>query len=222
MTIYEAWERNDSANKKVWSYPSESEKIGLLSQVNTLAGDQCFEAANPAVAARIDSQIDLRGVVSDYTVAVDFEAVDFGGLSSQKQELAGQGPAQTVTNMAICSLAYIANPSGRIEVSQEVAGSKHVIIAAVGDVLSGRHVAAGRVAIDYTTNKTQLSAFLDGVLIGGGSFAGLPTGIASSAAINYAINDNRGGNYTNLFGAFYAAALFNSALTDDNIAYYSR
>jgi len=218
MTIYEAWERNDSANKKVWSYPSESEKLGLLSQVNTLAGDQCFEAANPAVAARIDSQIDLRGVVSDYTVAVDFEAVEFTA-TKQAQNLAGQG-ASVAGQLAICSLGYYRlEDSYLMQLSHEISGTRTLYAPYIAQ-LSGRNIAVGRIRTGSST--TELSLYLNGELLGSKTVTGMPTGAAYPTYTSYAINDSRNGLYTNFSGKIYAAALFNQALSAEQIASLSK
>lgn len=200
---------------KIWAYPSESERLRLITtNGNVLAGDRYFEAANPAVEARIDSQIDLRGVVSDYTVAVDFEAVEFIS-NGTCQNLAGQGPS-VAGQTPICALGYTRNSVGDyfLQLTHEIAGNRQPLQVSVSP-LTGRHVAAGRIALG--ASSTTLSILLDGVQIGSRTYPGLPTGIAYSTYTTYAINDNRNGIYTIFFGKIYAAALFNRSIPDSQI-----
>ena len=47
---------------------SESARLGLISLINIVAGDQYFEAANPATFSHIDTNINLIGSTSNYTL----------------------------------------------------------------------------------------------------------------------------------------------------------
>ena len=203
-----------------WSYPSISERLRLITNTNVQEVNGHWEAANPALPARIDTVLDLRGKVSDYTVIVDFEAADFGGLANQKQELSGQGPAVSSANYnPICSLAYVGNPAGVLWLSQEIGGVRNTLTRVI-PILSGRHIAAATVEVNQAANNTTLSVYLDGDIIGvAGTYSGIPTGISSWT--NYAINENRTGAFTNHFGKVSAAALFDKALTAEQIAYLS-
>lgn len=198
--------------------PGYPERLGLSTLTNVTNAGTHWGAANPAIAARIDALLDLRGRVSSYTVIVDFEAVDFGGLSSQKQELAGQGPALASGGyLPICALTYGGNSGGFLQIAQEIAGARVAMLRNIS-ILTGRHVAVGMVIVNQAANQTTLAIYLDGVLVGTqGVYAGIPTGAATQP--NFAVNDNRSGLFTNRFGKFYAAALFDNALTAGQIAY---
>lgn len=201
------------------SYPPEAEWLRLITtNGNVLVGDRYFEAADKSVEARIDSRIDLRGKVSDYTAGVEFEALKFPDIY-HKQELAGQGPA--LGQPAIASLCYArtAGNGDALVLSQEVAGAR-VQLVAPNQNLSGRHIAFGVVKVGVSS--TWLSIYRDGERVISATVAGTPTGTAYSTYTNYAINSNLNGTYTNHFGKIYAAVLFNRALSAPEIAYLSK
>ena len=64
-------------NQVVWSYPSEAERVRLITKTNIRTDRGAFEAADETQPARVDTALDLRGKVSSYTVVVDFEAAEF-------------------------------------------------------------------------------------------------------------------------------------------------
>ena len=82
-------------NQVVWSYPSEAERVRLITKTNVRTDRGAFEAADETRPARVDTALDLRGKVSSYTVVVDFEAAEFPETTTMEchQELAGQGGA---------------------------------------------------------------------------------------------------------------------------------
>ena len=218
--IFETYWKSLTSGRTVWRYPSDAERVRLITKKNVRTDRGAFEAADETRPARVDTALDLRGRVSSYTVIVDFEAASFGGLSSQKQELAGQGPAVSSGNYnPICSLAYVGNPGGILQLSQEINGLRVLMTRNIA-ILSGRHIAAATVEVNQGANSTTLSVYLDGVrVLTPGVYAGIPIGISSWP--NFAVNDNRSGSFTNQFGKIYAAALFNNALTAEQIAYLS-
>lgn len=205
---------DETGNRVVWSYPSESERLRLITTTNVLNTGTHWEAANPAVAARIDSQIDLRGVVSDYTVAVDFEAALLVG--GQAQQLAGQG-ASIAGQVAICSLGYFVSGGGvpQLQLAHELVGDRYTFAVALPTTLIGRHIACARIAVG--ASSTTFSLFLDSELLGIISPSIKPTGVAYATYTNYAIGDSRNSTWPSIFGDVYAAALFNRALSDSQI-----
>ena len=108
---------------------------------------------------------------------------------------------------------------GVLQISQEIAGAR-VVMGRNIPILSGRHVVSATVEVNQGANSTTLSIYLDGVrVLTPGVYGGIPTGISSGQ--NFAIGDNRLGTYPNQLGKIYAAALFNKALTAEQIAYLS-
>lgn len=203
----------------VWpTGPSYPEQLGLVTLTNVTNTGAHWEAANPALAARIDTAVDLRDAVSDYTVIVDFEAATLS-YHGDKQELAGQGAAYS-TAAAICAMAYLySNSVHYLIISHEVAGLRAFRLIALPGALTGRHRVAGVVTVGSTS--TVLAIYLDGALLSSQTVAGVPTGIAGAANVCFAINDNRANYGRNFFGKFYAAALFNRTLPTGQIAYLS-
>lgn len=219
--IFETYWKNLTTGRTVWSYPSEAERVRLITKTNVRTDRGAFEAADETQPARVDTALDLRGKVSSYTVVVDFDAANFGGLNSQKQELAGQGPSISSGNYnPICSLAYGGFPGGVLQLSQEINGLRVPMTRNI-PILSGRHVAAATVEVNPAANNTTLSVYLDGVrVLTPGVYAGIPTGI--STWTNFAINDNRSGAMTNQFGKIHSCLLFDRALSAEEIALYSK
>lgn len=199
-------------NQVVWSYPSDAERVRLITKTNVRTDRGAFEAADETKTARVDTALDLRGKVSSYTVVVDFEAIAPDGTQS-KMELAGQGAAVT-GYPSICALAQ-SGLSGNIQLSQEINGIRKIVYKAPINQL-GRHVAAG--VVDVGESTTRLAVYYDGDLLAEDTFDGIPAGTCDSRAINYALFDNRNGLNTMRYGKIYSALLFDRVLSAAEIA----
>ena len=201
-----------TTGRTVWSYPSEAERVRLITKTNVRTDRGAFEAADETATARVDTALDLRGKVSSYTVVVDFEAIAPDGTQS-KLELAGQGAS--VTGLpSICALAQ-SGSTGNIQLSQEINGSRQIVYKAPNKQL-GRHVAVG--VVDVGNSSTRLAVYYDGGLLAEDTFDGLPAGTCDPRAVNWAIFDNRNGGNTMRYGKIYSALLFDRALTAAEIA----
>ena len=212
--IFAASIRNDTTGAVVWSYPSEAERVRLITKTNVRADRGAFETANETQSARVDTALDLRGKVSSYTAVVDFEAIAPDGTQS-KQELAGQGAAvATDQHPSICALAQ-SGRNGNIQLSQEINGIRRIVYKAPVNQL-GRHVAVG--VVDVGESTTRLAVYYDGGLLVEDIFDGIPAGTCDSKAINYALFDNRNGAHTMRYGKIYSALLFDRALSAAEIA----
>ena len=199
-------------NQVVWSYPSEAERVRLITKTNVRTDRGAFEAADETQPARVDTALDLRGKVSSYTVVVDFEAIAPDGTQS-KMELAGQGAS--VTNYpSICALAQ-SGATGNIQLSQEINGIRKIVYKAPDNQL-GRHVAVG--VVDVGNSSTRLAVYYDGDLLAEDTINGLPTGTCDPRAVNWAIFDNRNGFNNMRYGKIYSALLFDRALSAAEIA----
>lgn len=199
-------------NQVVWSYPSEAERVRLITKTNVRTDRGAFEAANKTQPARVDTALDLRGKVSSYTVVVDFEAIAPDGTPS-KMELAGQGSSVT-DSPSICALAQ-SGATGNIQLSQEINGIRKIIYKAPDNQL-GRHVAVG--VVDVGNSSTRLAVYYDGDLLAEDTINGLPTGTCDPRAVNWAIFDNRNGFNNMRYGKIYSALLFDRALSAAEIA----
>ena len=211
-------------NQVVWSYPSEAERVRLITKTNVRTDRGAFEAADETQPARVDTALDLRGKVSSYTVVVDFEAAEFPETTTMEchQELAGQGGALIGSGTPpICSIGYYLASSGsaRLQLSQEVAGGRHVVNATLTGRLSGRHICCGVVEVDPAAPLTASTLYLDGVRIGNASIYAVPTGNAAVNARCFSIAGHSfTGGWASYTGKVYSCLLFDRALSAAEIA----
>lgn len=211
-------------NQVVWSYPSEAERVRLITKTNVRTDRGAFEAADETQPARVDTALDLRGKVSSYTVVVDFEAAEFPETITMEchQELAGQGGALIGSSYPpICSIGYYLASSGsaRLQLSQEVAGGRHVVNATLTGRLSGRHICCGVVEVDPASPLTASTLYLDGVRIGNASIYAVPTGNAAVNATCFSIAGHSfTGGWASYTGKVYSGLLFDRALSAAEIA----
>lgn len=211
-------------NQVVWSYPSEAERVRLITKTNVRTDRGAFEAADETQPARVDTALDLRGKVSSYTVVVDFEAAEFPETTTMEchQELAGQGGALIGSGtLPICSIGYYLTSSGsaRLQLSQEVAGGRHVVNATLTGRLSGRHICCGVVEVDPASPLTASTLYLDGVRIGNASIYAVPTGNAAVNARCFSIAGHSfTGGWPPYTGKVYSGLLFDRALSAAEIA----
>ena len=211
-------------NQVVWSYPSEAERVRLITKTNVRTDRGAFEAADETQPARVDTALDLRGKVSSYTVVVDFEAAEFPETTTVEchQELAGQGGALIGSSYPpICSIGYYLASSGsaRLQLSQEVAGGRHVVNATLTGRLSGRHICCGVVEVDPASPLTASTLYLDGVRIGNASIYAVPTGNAAVNATCFSIAGHSfTGGWPPYTGKVYSGLLFDRALSAAEIA----
>ena len=211
-------------NQVVWSYPSEAERVRLIRKTNVRTDRGAFEAADETQPARVDTALDLRGKVSSYTVVVDFEAAEFPETTTMEchQELAGQGGALIGSGTPpICSIGYYLASSGsaRLQLSQEVAGGRHVVNATLTGRLSGRHICCGVVEVDPAAPLTASTLYLDGVRIGNASIYAVPTGNAAVNATCFSIAGHSfTGGWASYTGKVYSGLLFDRALSAAEIA----
>lgn len=213
-----------SCGKAVWSYPSDAERVRLITKTNVRTDRGAFEAADETQPARVDTALDLRGKVSSYTVVVDFEAAEFPETTTMEchQELAGQGGALIGSGTPpICSIGYYLASSGsaRLQLSQEVAGGRHVVNATLTGRLSGRHICCGVVEVDPASPLTASTLYLDGVRIGNASIYAVPTGNAAVNATCFSIAGHSfTGGWASYTGKVYSGLLFDRALSAAEIA----
>ena len=213
-----------SCGKAVWRYPSEAERVRLITKTNVRTDRGAFEAADETQPARVDTALDLRGKVSSYTVVVDFEAAEFPETTTMEchQELAGQGGALIGSSYPpICSIGYYLTSSGsaRLQLSQEVAGGRHVVNATLTGRLSGRHICCGVVEVDPASPLTASTLYLDGVRIGNASIYAVPTGNAAVNATCFSIAGHSfTGGWASYTGKVYSGLLFDRALSAAEIA----
>lgn len=224
--IPEAFIRNDTTGIVVWNYPSDAERVRLITKTNVRTDRGVFEAVDETQPARIDTALDLRGKVSSYTLFVEFDAAALENESDNycKQELAGQGaskgsiPSPLAVNynkqLNVDTLEY------RLEVSVDIAGARHLSKAILPGHLAGRNSVVA--VVELMDDKTRLSIYHCGVLLKSEIVDGIPKMDGYACPDSFALMDNRNGLWINYYGKIHSCLLFNRALSAEEITLYSK
>lgn len=201
-----------TTGKTVWSYPSEAERVRLLTKTNVRTDRGVFEAADETKTARIDTALDLRGKISDYTVFVEFEAANMDEDVSA-QQLCGQGSA---TNMSLTEIAacmyYYQNSKYYIRHAWEL-GGKSVLFYTEVEKLTGRHQLASILQINETGAGSRAMMYLDGKLIHTADNDNSPSGVGSAEHFTIIEPANTTQTYSRKYGKIYSCLVFDRALT---------
>ena len=209
-------------NQVVWSYPSDAERVRLITKTNVRTDRGAFEAADETRPARVDTALDLRGKISDYTLFVEFDAAALENESVDycKQELAGQGaskgsiPSPLAVNynkqLNVDTFEY------RLEVSVDIAGARHLSEAILPGHLAGRNSVVA--VVEPMDDKTRLSIYHCGVLLKSEIVDGIPKMDGYACPDSFALMDNRNGLWSNYYGKIHSCLLFDRALSAAEIA----
>lgn len=220
--IFETYWKSLTSGRTVWSYPSEAERVRLITKTNVRTNRGAFEAADETQPARIDTALDLRGKVSSYTLFVEFDAAALENESDNycKQELAGQGaskgsiPSPLAVNynkqLNVDTLEY------RLEVSVDIAGARHLSEAILPGHLAGRNSVVA--VVELMDDKTRLSIYHCGVLLKSEIVDGIPKMDGYACPDSFALMDNRNGLWSNYYGKIHSCLLFDRALSAAEIA----
>lgn len=224
--IFETYWKSLTTGRTVWSYPSEAERVRMITKTNIRTDRGCFEAADETQPARVDTALDLRGKISDYTLFVEFDAAALENESVNycKQELAGQGaskgsiPSPLAVNynkqLNVDTLKY------RLEVSVDIAGARHLSEAILPGHLAGRNSVVA--VVELMDDKTRLSIYHCGVLLKSEIVDGIPKMDGYACPDSFALMDNRNGLWSNYYGKIHSCLLFDRALSAEEIALYSK
>ena len=220
--IFETYWKSLTSGRTVWSYPSETERVRLITKTNVRTDRGAFEAADKTAIARVDTALDLRGKISDYTLFVEFDAAALENESVDycKQELAGQGaskgsiPSPLAVNynkqLNVDTLEY------RLEVSVDIAGARHLSEAILPGHLAGRNSVVA--VVELMDDKTRLSIYHCGVLLKSEIVDGIPKMDGYACPDSFALMDNRNGLWSNYYGKIHSCLLFDRALSAAEIA----
>ena len=220
--IFETYWKSLTSGRTVWSYPSEAERVRLITKTNVRTNRGAFEAADETQPARVDTALDLRGKISDYTLFVEFDAAALENESVDycKQELAGQGaskgsiPSPLAVNynkqLNVDTLEY------RLEVSVDIAGARHLSEAILPGHLAGRNSVVA--VVELMDDKTRLSIYHCGVLLKSEIVDGIPKMDGYACPDSFALMDNRNGLWSNYYGKIHSCLLFDRALSAAEIA----
>lgn len=220
--IFETYWKSLTSGRTVWRYPSEAERVRLITKTNVRTDRGAFEAADETQPARVDTALDLRGKVSSYTLFVEFDAAALENESDNycKQELAGQGaskgsiPSPLAVNynkqLNVDTLEY------RLEVSVDIAGARHLSEAILPGHLAGRNSVVA--VVELMDDKTRLSIYHCGVLLKSEIVDGIPKMDGYACPDSFALMDNRNGLWSNYYGKIHSCLLFDRALSAAEIA----
>ncbi|AVM44497.1 hypothetical protein C5Q97_07105 [Victivallales bacterium CCUG 44730] len=220
--VFETYWKSLTTGRIVWRYPSEAERVRLITKTNVRTDRGAFEAADETATARVDTALDLRGKVSSYTLYVEFDAAALENESVDycKQELAGQGaskgsiPSPLAVNynkqLNVDTLEY------RLEVSVDIAGARHLSEAILPGHLAGRNSVVA--VVELMDDKTRLSIYHCGVLLKSEIVNGIPKMDGYTCPDSFALMDNRNGLWSNYYGKIHSCLLFDRALSTAEIA----
>ena len=220
--IFETYWKSLTTGRTVWSYPSDAERVRLITKTNVRTDRGAFEAADETRPARVDTALDLRGKISDYTLFVEFDAAALENESVNycKQELAGQGaskgsiPSPLAVNynkqLNVDTFEY------RLEVSVDIAGARHLSEAILPGHLAGRNSVVA--VVELMDDKTRLSIYHCGVLLKSEIVDGIPKMDGYACPDSFALMDNRNGLWSNYYGKIHSCLLFDRALSAAEIA----
>lgn len=176
--IFETYWKSLTTGRTVWRYPSDAERVRLITKTNIRTDRGYFEQADTTVNSYVNTALDLRGKISDYTLFVEFDAAALENESVNycKQELAGQGaskgsiPSPLAVNynkqLNVDTLEY------RLEVSVDIAGARHLSEAILPGHLAGRNSVVA--VVELMDDKTRLSIYHCGVLLKSEIVDGIP------------------------------------------------
>ena len=209
-------------NQVVWSYPSDAERVRLITKTNIRTDRGYFEQADTTVNSYVNTALDLRGRVSSYTVFIDFYPAVFPESNNAEchQELAGQGGALIGSDFPpICSVGYYktVDQTYRLQFAQQSGSLRRTVNVTLAAALSGRCRIVG--VVDVQSSSTTLTLYLDGEQIGTSTYSGIPDGTAASIARCFSVAGVKEyGGWINYTGKVYSCLLFDRALSAAEIA----
>jgi hypothetical protein len=208
---------NLTTGRTVWRYPSDAERVRLITKTNVRTDRGAFEAADETRPARVDTALDLRGKVSSYTVVVDFEAAEMD-TDVSAQQLCGQGSATNMTAVDIAACMYYRQSSRYYLRHVWELGGKSVLFYAEVEKLIGRHQLTAVLQINETSGRSAAMLYLDGKLIHTANNNDVPTGAGSAESFSLMEPANTSQTYSRKCGKVYSGLLFDRALSTAEIA----
>lgn len=159
-------------NQVVWSYPSEAERVRLITKTNVRTDRGAFAAADPKVVSSVNTQLDLRGVPVHHTLIASgyfpFPSNN-GGLHYfplLTQGAALDGTGDRVTAGLLVSVDY-RNQQTLYNIKVDWADSSYKLHSVAAVVDSGffnkRHLIAATMRADRKTSKWTTELYVDGV-----------------------------------------------------------
>lgn len=231
-TILYAELKDDAANEIVWSYPSEAERVRLITKTNVRTDRGGFETADASVISRIATQLDLRGAYAEKTFIADcwFPATTNNGtlnyfpVITQGDGLSGSG-SSLVVNLSVQADYRASAVSRRLQLTwADASGSIHTTNVVVTDAFFGkRHRIVGVIRPGASSAQYTNELYIDGELVGrgSGSVSSFVFGKAAAASIapgNLHLIERDYTGFLSQSSLLYGALIFDRALSAAEIA----
>lgn len=223
---------NDATGKEVWSYPSEAERVRLITKTNVRTDRGGFETADASVMSRIATQLDLRGAYAEKTFIADcwFPATTNNGtlnyfpVITQGDGLSGSG-SSLVVNLSVQADYRASAVSRRLQLTwADASGSVHTTNVVVTDAFFGkRHQIVGVIRPGASSAQYINELYIDGEFggSGSGSVSSFVFGKAAAASIapgNLHLIERDYTGFLSQSSLLYGALIFDRALSAAEIA----
>lgn len=224
--------KNLTTGRTVWSYPSEAERVRLITKTNVRTDHGSFETADVSVISRVATQLDLRGAYAEKTFIADcwFPATSNNGalnyfpVITQGDGLSGSG-SSLVVNFSVQADYRASVASKRLQLTwADASGSIHTTNVVVTDAFFGkRHQIVGVIRPGASSTQYANELYIDGELVGrgSGSVSSFVFGNATAASIAQGSLHVIGRDYTGFLSQsslLYRALIFDRALSAAEIA----
>ena len=231
-TILYAELKDDAANEIVWRYPSEAERVRLITKTNVRTDRGGFETVDASVISRIATQLDLRGAYAEKTFIADcwFPATTNNGtlhyfpVITQGDGLSGSG-SSLVVNLSVQADYRASAVSRRLQLTwADASGSIHTTNVGVTDAFFGkRHRIVGVIRPGASSAQYTNELYIDGELVGrgSGSVSSFVFGKAAAASIapgNLHLIERDYTGFLSQSSLLYGALIFDRALSAAEIA----
>ena len=176
--IFETYWKSLTTGRTVWRYPSDAERVRLITKTNVRTDRGGFETADVAVISRVATQLDLRGAYAEKTFIADcwFPATSNNGalnyfpVITQGEGLSGSG-SSLVVNFSVQADYRASVASKRLQLTwADASGSIHTTNVVVTDAFFGkRHQIVGVIRPGASSTQYANELYIDGELVGRGS-----------------------------------------------------
>lgn len=224
--------KNLTTGRTVWSYPSEAERVRLITKTNIRTDHGSFETADVSVISRVATQLDLRGAYAEKTFIADcwFPATSNNGtlnyfpVITQGDGLSGSG-SSLVVNLSVQADYRASAVSRRLQLTwADASGSVHTTNVVVTDAFFGkRHRIVGVIRPGASSAQYINELYIDGEFVGSGSgsVSSFVFGKAAAASIapgNLHLIERDYTGFLSQSSLLYRALIFDRALSPAEIA----
>lgn len=224
--------KNLTTGRTVWRYPSEAERVRLITKTNVRTDRGGFETADASVMSRIATQLDLRGAYAEKTFIADcwFPATTNNGtlnyfpMITQGDGLSGSG-SSLVVNLSVQADYRASAVSRRLQLTwADASGSVHTTNVVVTDAFFGkRHRIVGVIRPGASSAQYINELYIDGEFVGSGSgsVSSFVFGKAAAASIapgNLHLIERDYTGFLSQSSLLYGALIFDRALSAAEIA----